>query len=105
MQKQIQVNLEHLYKLAKSGKSAREIMAELDMRDMAGLKNAITELIRQRGEHITVPGLSDSSSATLRYTDDGIRISPDMIPGCEFKAGETLRLTVHGDKITLERQS
>lgn len=104
MERQKQINMEHLYRLAQAGKPAEEIMRELDITDMAAMKNALTQLMREKGEEFQVPGLIGSASINPRYTDNGIRISPEMLDGTGFKAGDQFRLAVSGNKIVLERE-
>jgi len=103
MEEQKQINLEHLYRLAKSGKSAREIMQELDLTNTAMLQNALTNLMEERNESIDIPGLVGKASINPHYSDDGIRISPDMLYGTNFMAGDQFRLVVSGEKIILEK--
>ncbi|MDW7773870.1 MAG: hypothetical protein SCH71_13365 [Desulfobulbaceae bacterium] len=105
MEKQQQVNIEHLYRLARSGKSAQEIMQELNINDMAALETAWEKMMREKKEDIRIPGLVGSSSINPRYTDKGIRIDPEMLSGYGFRAGDQFRLSVEGDKITLKRQT
>jgi hypothetical protein len=78
MERQIAVNMKRLWELAKEGKSAQEIMQELDITDMAALKNALQGLMQEKGETINVPGLIGEPSMEEEYTDRGHRIPPDM---------------------------
>lgn len=103
--KQLKVNMERLYRLAQSGRSAKEIMQELDLADMADLKNAVINLMHEKGEDIQIPGLMDEAALNPSYTEDGIRINPEMLSGCSFKKGERFDLKVEGDKITLTRKT
>lgn len=103
--KQLKANMEQLYRLAKSGKSAEEIMNELDITDRADLKNAVINLMHEKGEDLQIPGLQDQASINPRYTEEGIRINPEMLSGCEFKSGDEFELKVEGDKITLHRRT
>jgi len=103
--KQLKVNMERLYRLAMTGKTAEEIMKELDIKNRADLKNAVINLIHEKGEDIQIPGLIDEGSIEPRYTEEGIRINPEMLPGAEFKTGDEFSLTVEGDSITLKKKS
>ena len=78
MEHQIDINMRKLWDLAKQGKSAREIMEELDISDMAALKNALQGLMQEKGETINVPGLIGEPSINAEYTESGDRIPPDM---------------------------
>ena len=104
METQLQINKEHLYRLAKEGKSAREIMNETGVDDMYAVKNALTELMREKNEDFQVPGLVDEASISPRYTNEGIHINSKMLADCDFKPGDQFRLKVEGDKITLDRR-
>ncbi len=54
------IDMQRLWKLAQQGKDAQEIMQELDISDKAALKNAIQNLVDEKGEDIKVPGLEKS---------------------------------------------
>lgn len=105
MKQLVKIDMQHLYRLAQSGKSAEEIMKELDIRNRADLKNAVINLMHEKGEDIQIPGLIEEGSINPRYTDEGIRINPDMLPGAEFKTGDSFSLKVEGDSITLKKIS
>jgi hypothetical protein len=105
MEQRLQTDLEHLYRLTKSGKSAQEIMQELNIAEIADLQNAMMNLVQEKGEETRVPGLIGSASINPRYNDEGIRISPEMLSGSGFEAGDQFRLKVSGDKIILEKKS
>lgn len=64
---------------------------------------ALTQLIREKGEEIQIPGLSGSFSINPRYSDEGIRISPEMLEGTGFKTGDQFRPVVSEDQIVLEK--
>lgn len=105
MKQRLKIDMQHLYKLAKSGKSAEEMMRELDIEDMADLKNALINLMHEKGEYIQIPGLHDKASVNPRYTEEGIRINPEMVSWAEFKTGDEFSLTVEGDRITLKKKA
>jgi hypothetical protein len=98
-----QIDLKRLWELAKAGKSAREIMADLDIRDMAALKQALQEVMRERGETVAVPGLIGDAGLRARYTDRGIRIEPEMLEGSAFRSGDEFDLQVEDDRIVLKK--
>ncbi len=78
MERQIEINLKRLWELAQQGKTADEMMQELDISEMSHLENALQGLMQEKGETINVPGLTDKPSVDARYTDSGNRIPPDM---------------------------
>jgi len=88
MEEQIAVNMKRLWELAREGKSAREIMQELDISEMATLKNALQGLMQEKGETINVPGLIGEAAIDPRYTDKGDRIPPAMLEEEDIKPGE-----------------
>jgi hypothetical protein len=102
---QEKIDMQHLYKLARAGKPAQEIMKELDLSDMATLKNALINLMQEKGEDLQIPGLIGDAALNPRYTDDDIRINKDMLPGAQFNTGDEFSLTVTGDTITLKKKS
>jgi hypothetical protein len=98
-----QIDLKRLWELAKAGKSAPEIMSALDIREMADLKQAMQEAMREKGETVAVPGLIGDAGLRARYTDQGIRIGPEMLEGSVFRTGDEFDLQVEGDRIVLTR--
>ncbi len=68
-----------MWELAQSGKSAGEIMRELDISEISVLKNGLQELMAEKGKTITVPGLIGEPATEGRYTDSGERIPPEML--------------------------
>jgi hypothetical protein len=57
MAERVLIETERLWTLAKEGKSAEEIMAELGVSDRSAVKQKLTEMMRERGERVVVPGL------------------------------------------------
>lgn len=53
------IDLKRLWELAKQGKNAAEIMKELDISEMEALRNAIKNLVDEKGEHIQISGLTE----------------------------------------------
>ena len=51
------IDMQRLWELAQQGKNAREILQELNISEMAALKEAIQNLVDEKGEDITVAGL------------------------------------------------
>ncbi len=103
MERQLEVNMKRLWELAQEGKSASEIMAELDIRDMATLKNALQELMQEKGETVNVPGLIGDPALNPRYTSEGVRIPPAMLDGTGFKEGDQFEVKVENGRIVLEK--
>ena len=56
------IDLQRLWELAHQGKDAEEIMRELDITEMAALKNAMKNLVDEKGEHFKISGLDEESS-------------------------------------------
>lgn len=96
-----QIDMKRLWELAKAGKSADEIMNELNSRDMAALKQALQRLMQEKGETVAVAGLAGDPGLRARYTDRGIRIDPEMLEGAVFRPGDAFDVKVEGDRITL----
>ncbi len=59
MVQQKPIDMKRLWELAQQGKDAHEIMQELDISEMAELKNAIQNLVDEKGEDIRISGLND----------------------------------------------
>jgi hypothetical protein len=81
MEQQTAINMRRLWDMAKLGKSAQEIMQELNIADMATLENALQGLMQEKGETVNIPGLIGRSSLNAEYTDTGTRIPPEMKKG------------------------
>ncbi len=62
MVQQKPIDLKRLWELAQQGKNAQEIMKELDISEMSALKNAMKNLVDEKGEHINIPGLVEKGS-------------------------------------------
>lgn len=99
------IEMERLWKMAKAGLSADEIMEALDIREMGTLKQALAKAMRQKGETVEVPGLVEVIRFKPRYTEGGIRIEPSMLEGSEFRSGDLFDLRVEGDRIVLQKTS
>lgn len=67
-----------LWELAQRGKSAEEIMRELDIPNLSILQNDLRGLMQEKGQTVNIPGLAGKATIKGRYTDDGTRIPPDM---------------------------
>jgi len=98
-----QIEMKRLRDMAKSGKSAQEMMAALNIADMAALKQALEAAMRREGERVVVPGLTGEPALDARYTDEGIRISPQMLEGTAFRRGDAFKLKVEGDRIVMQK--
>ncbi len=59
MVQQKPIDMKRLWELAHEGKDAQEIMQELDISEELELKEAIQNLVDERGEDINIRGLSD----------------------------------------------
>jgi hypothetical protein len=81
MKQQINVNMKRLWELAQEGKDANTIMKELDITEMATLKNALQGLMQEKGEVVNVPGLIGEGAMREQYTDKGNRVPQGMPDG------------------------
>ena len=81
MEQHLNINEKRLWELAQQGKDANEIMKELDIADMATLKNALQNLMKEKGETVNVPGLIGEGALKSEYTDKGKRVPPGMPKG------------------------
>lgn len=81
MEQQKQIDEKRLWELAQQGKDADEIMAELDITDRAYLKNALENIMKEKGETVNVPGLVGKGALHNEYTDSGKRVPPGMPKG------------------------
>lgn len=59
MVQQKPIDLKRLWELAQQGKDAQEIMKELDISEIEALRNAIKNLVDEKGEHINISGLGE----------------------------------------------
>jgi hypothetical protein len=99
------IDMKRLWEMAQSGKSAQEIMKELDITDMDDLKRALDGLMQEKGETVAVAGLTGEPGLRSTYTADGIRIPPAMLEGTGFKSGDMFDVKVEGNAITLKKAS
>lgn len=99
------VEMERLWELAHQGRTAEELMQEMDLKDRASLKNALEELMRQKGETDVLRGLVGRPSVNPKFTKDGIRIPPALLEGTGFREGDEFHLRIEGDRITLNKSS
>ncbi len=98
------VDKEALFDLAKEGKSASEIMEELGIKTKQTLKNALTDLMIERGQVLNVPGIVGRATSNLRKLGStGIQIPAKLLTG-HFKEGDEFRVDIQGDTITLTKQ-
>lgn len=98
------IDAKRLWEMARAGRSADEIMNALDVSDMGALKQALQDLMREKGETVAVPGLVGEPALRARYTDRGIRIDSEMLKGTSFRPGDAFDVRVSGDNITLVRK-
>lgn len=98
-----QTEKKKLWEMAQNGKSAQEMMNALSL-DMGSVKEALSEIFREKGETIAVPGLIGEPALRTRYSDDGIRIDPAMLEGSAFRAGDEFDLKIEKDRITLNKK-
>ena len=78
MRYQDAINRKKLWELATQGKTAPEIMRELDITDLTTMENVLEGLMREKGQPIIIPGLIGKSCV------DGCF----MGPGVPYPAGE-----------------
>ena len=99
----IQTNLKRIWTMAKEGKSVEQIRKDLDLKDAGLLKNALIELMAEKGENLSIDGL-DRASIHPTYEASGIRIDPAMLEGSGFKPGDRFEVKVTEDGITLKKR-
>ncbi len=99
----IQANMKRIWELAREGKSVQEIRNVLDLKDEKMVKNALVQLMAEKGENLTIDGL-DRASINPTYTGGGIRIDPAMLEGTGFREGDEFDVTVTDDGITLKKR-
>jgi hypothetical protein len=93
--------MQRLWELVKQGKRADEIINTLDISDMEALKQALQQLMQEKGETVAVAGLMGEPALRAQYTDRGIRIDPQMLDGSVFRPGDAFDVKVSQDQITL----
>ena len=104
MAKTTAVDMKRLWELVHEGKSIKEIMQEMNIKDIDAVNNALEEVMQEKGMLKGDSGLVGRASIHPRYTNEGIRISPDMLEGNEFMPGDQFRLTVEKNRIILEKK-
>ena len=104
MAERTSIDMKRLWEMTQEGKTVQEIMREMDLRDIDAVNNALDELMQEKGLTSGAKGLVGEASIHPRYTDEGIRISPAMLSGNEFKPGDQFRLKVEKNRIVLEKK-
>lgn len=99
----IRANLNRIWTMAIEGKSVEEMKQTLDLKEVAGLKNALLGLIAEKGENLKIDGL-DRASVNPTYTDQGIRIDPAMLEGSDYRTGDKFDIEVTPNNIILKRR-
>jgi hypothetical protein len=103
MAERTDIDIKRLWESAQQGLSAQELMEKMNIKDMATLKQALGEAMREKGESVAVPGLIDDAALRMTYSQEGIRIPPAMLEGTGFKEGDIFNIKVEGDRITLQK--
>ncbi len=99
----LQANLNRVWTLAKEGKSVEEIRETLELKEVGVVKNALVQLMAEKGENLSIDGL-DRASIHPTYTATGIRLDPAMLEGSGFKPGDAFDMKVTKDGIKLKRR-
>jgi hypothetical protein len=95
---------EKLYALIKAGKSAKEIMAALDVLSMPTLKSHLFKLMQEKKEYLEIQGASTRTRSTSPvYRKGKIVLTANMLVGIEFEEGQkfTVKRTEDGLKLKL----
>ena len=98
-----QTEKKRLWEMAQNGNSAEEMMNALSL-DIGSVKEALSEIFREKGQTIAVPGLIGEPGLRTRYSDKGIRIDPAMLEGSAFRAGDEFDLEIEENRITLNKK-
>jgi hypothetical protein len=98
------IDLQRLWELTHEGKSAQEIMQELDLHDINAVNSALEEMMHAKGLMQRVTSPSGETPAMPRYMHDGIRLTPAMLSDKGFKPGDRFRLTVEKNRIILDKE-
>lgn len=104
MARETAIDMKRLWELTHQGKSAQEIMQELNLSDINVVNNALEQLMHEKGIIAGEKGLPGEPSITPKYMQDGIRLTPAMLSGKGFKPGDLFNLKVEKNRIILERE-
>ena len=94
---------EKLWQFAKDGKTATELMEECGIATKQTLKNALMELMMEKGEVIKVNGLMGREIPNPKMTATGIRLSPALLSDSDFSEGDEFKVKISSDSITLTK--
>lgn len=92
-----------LWKAVKDGKTATELMEEFGIATKQTLKNALMELMMEKGEVVKVNGLMGREIPNPKMTATGIRLSPALLSDSDFSEGDEFKVKISSDSITLTK--
>ncbi len=96
------IDKDKLYKLVKDGKTAQEIMKALGITLKQSLKSALFDLSVEKGEVLSVPGMSARATGNRKINKVGLQIPLSQLES-SFAIGDKFELSIEKDKIVLKK--
>jgi hypothetical protein len=85
MNNRIQVEIRRLWHMVQAEKPVKEMIDDLNIPNRQALKEALLQIMRQKGEYVPVPGLIEPSDIDQRYSKLGIHIDPAVMESTAVK--------------------
>lgn len=96
------IDKKKLYSLIKQGKSAQDIMKTLKIGLKQSLKSALFDLSVEKGEVLSVPGMTARATGNRKINKVGLQIPLSQLEG-HFAIGDEFDLSLEKDKIVLKK--
>lgn len=97
------ISMERLCRMARRGKTVRDLLEELRMESPEELKDAIDREMGREDRDTAVRVVGDHLSFYPCLTDRGLRITPTLLEDTGFRPGDEFFLLVNRGRITLEK--
>lgn len=99
------LTMAELYRMARRGKTVRDLLETFNMDSPEELKRMIDQEMREEGRTTAVRIVGDNLSFYPCLTDQGLRIAPTLLEETGFQPGDEFFLMVNRGRITLEKIS
>ena len=96
------INKNKLYELVKEGKSAQQIMDELNIKLKQALKSALFDLSVEKNEVLVIPGMTGRAAGNRKINKIGLQIPASQLKGY-FEVGTEFEISIEKDKIVLKK--
>jgi hypothetical protein len=85
MKNRIRVEVQRLWQMVQEQRPVKAMIDEFNIPNRQALKEALLQIMRQKGEHVLVPGLIEQTDIDQRYSKEGIHIDPAVMESTAVK--------------------